>query len=153
VRSFRQHLGTIASLAVGLVLATALGVAAAVRVLFPGIGWAVAIALGAILAPPDAIAATAVAARVNLPPRIVTILEGESLLNDAAALTIYTIAIAAAVRGFSASGAVLTFALAMVGGGAVGFAVGWAVSQVRTRIDDTPVEITLSLLTPYVAYL
>lgn len=153
VRSFRQHLGTIASLAVGLVLATALGVAAAVRVLFPGIGWAVAIALGAILAPPDAIAATAVAARVNLPRRIVTILEGESLLNDAAALTIYTIAIAAAVRGFSPSGAVLTFALAMIGGGAVGFAVGWAISQIRTRIDDTPVEITLSLLTPYVAYL
>ncbi len=99
LRSLRANLGVIGSLAVGLVVATAFAAAAVTHALIPGIPWAVALALGAIVAPPDEIAATAIAARLAVPRWIVTILEGESLLNDATALTIYSIAIAVAVGG------------------------------------------------------
>jgi len=154
LRSLRANLGSIGSLAIGLVVASALAAAAAAHALMPGMPWAVAIALGAIVAPPDEIAATAIAARLAVPRRIVTILEGESLLNDATALTIYGIAIAVAVGGaFRPSTGVLTFAGALVGGTAIGLAVGFVIGQVRERIEDTPVEITISLLTPYAAFL
>jgi monovalent cation/hydrogen antiporter len=154
VRSLRANVGTISFLAVGLVIATALGVAVVARALIPGITWSVAIVLGAIVAPPDAIAATAVAARLAVPRRIVTILEGESLLNDATALTIYSIALATATGAvFSPTRAVVTFAGALLGGCAIGLAVGWGITHIRSRIEDTPVEITISLLTPYMAFL
>ena len=134
--------------------ATAAAVAVVAHALIPGIPWSVAIALGAIVAPPDAIAATAIAARLGLPPQIVTILEGESLLNDATALTIYSIALAAAAgSGFSPSTAVTTFAGALLGGCGIGVGVGWVIAHVRRRLQDTPVEITISLLTPYAAFL
>jgi len=153
-RSLRANVGMIGLLAVGLVIATALAVGAVVRALIPGMTWPVALALGAIVSPPDAIAATAVASRLAVPRRIVTILEGESLLNDAAALTLYGIAVATAVgRGFSATSAVVTFAGALLGGAVIGIAVGWLIAQIRMRIEDTPVEITISLLTPYAAFL
>src|SRR6267142_1190676 len=154
LRSLRANLGTIASLAVGLVVATSFAAAAVAHTLIPGIPWMVALALGAIVAPPDEIAVTAIAARLAVPRRIVTILEGESLLNDATALTIYSIAIAVAVGGsFSPTTAVATFAVAMLGGCAIGLAVGWLIAHIRSRIEDTPVEVTLSLLTPYAAFL
>jgi len=154
LRSLRANLGTIGSLAVGLVIASAFAAAAVAHALIPGLPWAVALALGAIVAPPDEIAATAVAARLAVPRRIVTILAGESLLNDATALTIYTIAITAAVGGpFKASTGTATFAGAMLGGAAIGLAVGWVIAQIRARIEDTPVEITISLLTPYATFL
>jgi Na+/H+ antiporter len=154
VRNLHANLGTISSLAVGLVFATALAVAVVVRALIPGIPWSVAIALGAIVAPPDAIAATAIASRLGLPRQIVTILEGESLLNDATALTIYSIAVATAAGGaFSPTTAFTTFVAALLGGCAIGLAVGWVIAQIRVRIEDTPVEMTISLLTPYAAYL
>jgi Na+/H+ antiporter len=154
LRSLRANLGTIASLAVGLVIATAFAAAAVAHALIPGIPWTVALALGAIVAPPDEIAATAIAARLAVPRRIVTILEGESLLNDATALTIYSIAVAAAVGGsFKPSTGIMTFQLVMLGGSAIGLAVGWILAHVRARIEDTPVEITISLLTPYAAFL
>jgi monovalent cation/hydrogen antiporter len=153
-RSLRANLGMIAFLAVGLVIATALAVAVVARALIPGMTWPVALALGAIVAPPDAIAATAVASRLAIPRRIVTILEGESLLNDATALTLYSIAVATAVgRVFSPTAAVVTFAGAMLGGAAIGVVVAWVIAQIRTRLEDTPVEITISLLTPYAAFL
>src|SRR6266849_1132613 len=154
LRSLRANLGSIGSLAIGLVVASALAAAAAAHALMPGMPWAVAIALGAIVAPPDEIAATAIAARLAVPRRIVTILEGESLLNDATALTIYGIAITVAVGGsFRPSTGALTFAGALLGGSAIGLAVGFIIGQVRERIEDTPVEITISLLTPYAAFL
>jgi len=154
LRRLHANLGTIGSLAIGLVIATALAAAVVAHALIPGLPWAVALALGAIVAPPDEIAATAIAARLAVPRRIVTILEGESLLNDATALTIYSIAIAVAVGGsFSPTTAVATFAVAMLGGCAVGLAVGWVIAQIRARLEDTPVEITISLLTPYAAFL
>ena len=153
-RSLRNNLGTIAFLAVGLVLVSALAVAVVARWLIPGLGWPLAIALGAIVSPPDAISATAIATRLSVPRRIVTILEGESLLNDATALTIYGIALASAFGGvFSASQAVLKFTVALVVGGVIGLAVGAAVAQIRKRIEDTPVEMTISVLTPYAAFL
>ena len=154
VRNLRANLGIISSLAIGLVIATALAVAVVARALIPGITWPVALALGAIVAPPDEIAATAIAARLAVPRWIVTILEGESLLNDATALTIYSVAVAAAVGGsFSPTTAAATFTVAIVGGGAIGLAVGWVVAHIRSRLEDTPVEITISLLTPYAAFL
>ncbi|HEY2994987.1 MAG TPA: Na+/H+ antiporter [Methylomirabilota bacterium] len=154
LRSLHANLGTISALAVGLVLVTAVAVAAVARALIPGLPWSVAIALGAIVAPPDAIAATAVASRLGLPRQIVTILEGESLLNDATALTIYSIALAAAAgTAFAAGTAVTMFTVALVGGGVIGLAVGWVIGHIRASIEDTPVEITISLLTPYAAFL
>lgn len=154
LRSLRANLATIGSLAVGLVVVTAFAVAAVAHALIPGIPWAAAIALGAIVAPPDAIAAAAIASRLAVPRRMVSVLEGESLLNDATALTIYSIAIAVAVGGsFKASSGVGTFAGALLGGWAIGLAVGWIVAKIRARVDDTPVEITISLLTPYAAFL
>jgi CPA1 family monovalent cation:H+ antiporter len=152
--SLRANVGAIGSLAVGLVVASAFAAAAVVHALIPGVPWAVAIALGAIVAPPDEIAATAIAARLAVPRRIVSILEGESLLNDATALTIYGIAIAVAVEGsFNPSTGIVTFAGTLLGGTAIGLAVGWTVAQIRARLTDTPVEITISLLTPYAAFL
>ncbi len=154
VRGLRANLGTISSLAVALVFASAFAVAVVARALIPDIPWSVAIALGAIVAPPDAIAATAIASRLGLPRQIVTILEGESLLNDATALTIYSIALAAAGGGrFSKTAAATTFAGALLGGVVIGLVVGWLIAQIRMRIEDTPVEMTISLLTPYAAFL
>jgi monovalent cation/hydrogen antiporter len=154
IRSLRANLGTISSLAVGLVIASACAVAVVAHALIPSMPWSVAFVLGAIVAPPDAIAATAVASRLAVPRQIVTILEGESLLNDATALTLYSLALAVAAGGvFSPGTAVVTFAGAMLGGCAIGVAVGWLVAHVRSRIEDTPVEITISLLTPFAAFL
>ncbi len=153
-RSLRANLGIIGAFAVGLVFVTAMAAAGAARALLPGLPWSVAVALGAIVAPPDAIAATAIASRLGLPRQIVAILEGESLLNDATALTIYGIALAAAGGGaFSPTTALTTFAGALLGGCAIGMAIGWLIAQVRLRLQDTPVEITISLLTPYAAFL
>src|SRR6266404_5382801 len=144
LRSLRANLGAIGSLAVGLVVASAFAAAAVAHALIPGIPWAVALALGAIVAPPDEIAATAIAARLAVPRRIVTILEGESLLNDATALTIYGIAITVAGgSAFRPSTGVLTFAGALVGGTAIVQAVGSAKSHTLSRNDDLPVEITI----------
>jgi CPA1 family monovalent cation:H+ antiporter len=154
IQSLRANLGTISSLAVGLVVVSACAVATATHALIPGIPWSAAFALGAIVAPPDAIAATAVTRRLAVPRRIVTILEGESLLNDATALTIYSIALAVAAGGvFSPSGAVVRFAGAILGGVVIGVTVAWIIAHIRARIEDTPVEMTISLLTPYAAFL
>ncbi len=154
IRDIRANTRPIALLAVGLVLVTIAAVAVVVRFVVPSVSWPIAFALGAIVAPPDAIAATAVLQRVGAPKRIVTILEGESLLNDATALVAYRLALVAAVTGtFSlveAGGRFLTVGL---GGALFGLAVGVAVTELRRRLTDTPVSITLSLLAPFVAYL
>ena len=154
VRGLRANLGTVSSLAIGLVIASALAVAAVAHALIPSLPWSVACVLGAIVAPPDAVAATAITGRLAVPRQVVTILEGESLLNDATALTIYSIGLTVAAGvAFSPSTAVVTFLGAMLGGCAVGVAVGWIVAHVRARLEDTPVEMTISLLTPYAAFL
>jgi monovalent cation/hydrogen antiporter len=154
IRSLRENVTTITSLAVGLVIASACAAAAVVHALVPGMPWSVALALGAIVAPPDAIAAIAVTRPLAVPRQIVTILEGESLLNDATAVTMYVIALAVAGgRGFSPGSAALSFAAAIVGGCVIGVAVGWVIAHIRARIEDTPVEMTISILTPYAAFL
>ena len=154
IRSLRENLGTISSLAVGLVLVSAFAVAAVARWLIPDLPWPVALALGAIVAPPDAVAATAVTRRLAVPRQVVTILEGESLLNDATALTMYGIALAVAAGAvFAPGGAAFKFAAAIVIGGAIGLVVGWVIARIRAAIEDTPVEMTISLLTPYAAFL
>jgi CPA1 family monovalent cation:H+ antiporter len=119
-----------------------------------GLPWAVAVLLGAIVSPPDPVAATAVAGRLGLPRRVVTILEGEGLLNDATALVLYRMAVAAAVSGaFSLVDAGVELVVSAVGGAAVGLAVGWVGSRVLRRVSEAPVENTVKLLLPYVAWL
>ena len=116
--------------------------------------WAAAFTLGAIVSPTDPIAATAIARRLGVPRRIVAIIEGESLVNDATALVAYRVAVGAVVSGsFSLWGAGLRFVLGAVGGVLVGLAVGWVVRQARRRLNDPPVEITISLMTGYFAFL
>src|SRR5262245_20040307 len=143
LQRLRANFGVISSLAIGLVIATALAVAAAARHLIPGISWPLALARVAIVAPPDAIAATAIAARLAVPRRLATILEGESLLNDATALTIYSIALSAAVGVVvSPAAAVGRFAGVLLGGLVIGVPIGWLIAQIRARLEDTPVEMT-----------
>jgi monovalent cation/hydrogen antiporter len=153
-RDFRANIRPISTLAFGLTLFTTAVVAAVAKWLIPDFGWATGFVLGAIVSPPDAVAATAVAQRLRVPKRVVTILEGESLINDAAAIVAYRFAVAATIAGgFSVSSAMLRFVLVGAGGVGVGWAVGWVIAKVRPKIRDVSVETALSLLTPYIAYL
>ena len=153
-QELRADLRAITLAAVGLVLATMAAVAVAAHALIDGLPWAAAFALGAIVSPTDPLAATAIARRLGVPRRLVTILEGESLVNDATALVAYRLAVAAAVGGgFVAWQAGLRFLVGVAGGVAIGLAVGWLVAEARRRLDDPPVEIMLSLVTGYAAYL
>ena len=154
LRDLRADLRAISLTAVGLVLATMVAVAATVHALVDGLSWAVAFTLGAIVSPTDALAATAVARRLGAPRRLVTVLEGESLVNDATTLVAYRIAVAAAVGGsFVVWEAGLRFVAGVAGGVAVGLIVGWLVAVVRRRLEDPPAEIVLTLVTGYVVYL
>src|SRR5438093_8501446 len=153
-RDFRANLTPILWLAIGLVLVTTFAIGAVAHVL-GDLPWAAAFALGAIVSPPDAVAATAISKRLRLPRRIVTILEGESLVNDATALVAYRFAVAAVLSGasFSFGAASLRFVWVAVGGIGIGLLVGWIVSHVQRRLDDPPIQITISLLTPFAAYI
>ncbi len=153
-RDFRRNLQGILYLAIGLVLMTTTVVAWVAHALIPGLPWAAAFALGAIVSPPDAIAAEAVLKRLRVPARIRAVLSGESLVNDATALVAYQFAVAAMVTGeFSLGAAGLRFVIAGVGGTLIGLLVGYAMRWVHRRLDDPPVQVTLSLLTPFAAYL
>lgn len=152
-RDFHANLRSILLLAIGLVLLTTVFVAAIAHLLL-GFSWSMAFVLGAILSPTDTVAAGAIAQRVGLPKRVLTIIEGESLLNDATALVAYTFAVAAAVTGsFQPGDATLQFFLVSLGGLAVGLIIGWPVSKLHHAIDHPPIEITITLLTPFAAYL
>jgi monovalent cation/hydrogen antiporter len=152
-RDLRRNLRPIALLAVGLVLVTTAAVAVLGHAVF-GLPWAVAVVLGAIVAPPDPVAAVAVGRRLRVPRRLVTILEAEGLLNDATALVVYRLAVAAAVSGgLSLTAAAVELPVAAVGGTLVGLAVGWAGSRVLRRVEEAPVENTVKLLLPYGAWL
>jgi CPA1 family monovalent cation:H+ antiporter len=152
LRDLRYDIRSISLLAIGLVIATACSVAVVAHALIDGLPWAAAFALGAIVAPTDPLAAMEVGRRVGLPRRIATILEGESLINDGTALVIYRVAVGAVGGGFSLANAGLEFVLGAVGGIAIGLAVGWVIAELRKRLDDPPVEVTISLLTGYAAY-
>lgn len=151
---FRANLRPIALLAVGLVLATMAAVGFVVHAVAPEIPLAAALALGAIVAPPDPVAATSMARVTGIPNRLVTILEGEGLVNDATALVAYKVAVTAAATGyFSWSEAGARFVFAGSAGIASGLAVGWATSLALRTLDDEVLETTAALLSPYVAYL
>ena len=152
-RDFRANLRPISLLAIGLVLLTTVAVAYLAHY-FMHVPLAIGFVLGAIISPPDAIAATAIAERLKVPRRIVTILEGESLVNDATALVAYRFALTAVATGsFSLPWASGQFVIVGTGGIVTGFAVGWLAQQFHKRVNDAPIEITVSLLTPFVAYL
>ncbi len=153
IRDFKANLRPIGLLAVGLVLFTTLVVGGVALALMPELG-AAAFALGAIVAPPDAIAATAIFRRLGVPQRVVTILEGESLVNDATALILYGAALTALHSGqFSVLGAGASFLAVALGGIAIGAAVGLVLTSVWRRISDSTLEIVVSLLAPFAAYI
>jgi len=152
-RELRAHLRPIAFLAVGLVLATMTAVAVVAHTLVDGMSWPVAFALGAIVSPPDSVAATQIAGKLGLPRRLVTILGGEGLMNDATALTAYQLAIAAVGTTFTVADVVGTFFFAVLAGVGIGIAVGWVGSRML-RFTETPViENTMLLILPFAAYL
>jgi monovalent cation/hydrogen antiporter len=151
-RGFRRDLEPIILLAIGCVLFTTIAVAGVAHYIL-GWPWAVAFVLGAVVSPPDIIAPMAVARRLLVPRRILTILEGEGLVNDATALILFSFAIAAVSTGtFVIANAVSEFLAIVVGEAIYGIAVGWGLLRLRRWVDDPDVEITLSLLTPYVAF-
>lgn len=151
VTEFREHAGAVFTLAVGLTLAT-MGVAAVVAHA-AGLPWPVAWVLGAIVSPPDPVAATAVARRLRLPHRLVTILEGEGMFNDATALVAYKMAVLAAVSGTITGGDIALELVEAVGlGVAVGLGLGLVSRLVLARIHDGYAETTVTVLVPFVAY-
>lgn len=154
VVAIRSLLRSIFQLAVGMVLVTAFAVATVVYLLIPGIPFAAGLALGAIVAPPDAVAAVAVARRAGLPRRVVTVLEGESLFNDATSLVLLRVAlVGVAVGSMSWGEAVVEFAWATVGGLLIGGAVGWVLSWGRRLSGSALATTAVSLVAPFVAYL
>ncbi len=153
LREFRQNLRPISLLAIGLVLATSAGVAVVAHALLPGIGWAEAIALGAIVSPPDAVSATAIGKRLGIPRRVVTILEGESLINDATALVLYRAAVGAVVSGSFALGwTLLDFLFAALVGVAIGIGLAWLTRWAICATEDGFTHIGITLLAPYIAW-
>lgn len=153
VASIKANLSAISSLAIGLVLFTTVAVGLAAHALVPELPLAAAFALGAIVSPPDAVAAVSVGRRLGLPRRVMTMLTGESLLNDATALTAWRVAVAAATVSVSAWTSIGVFAMATVGGIAVGLAFGWVVHAVRLRLGDWELESAAGLVVPFAAYL
>ena len=153
LREFRQMLRPILTLAIGLVATTTLAVGLALKGLVPGVPWAVAFALGAVVSPPDAVAATAVLRRFRLPRRILALLEGESLVNDATGLVLFRFALVAALTGaFSGWSMVGQFGLIALGGILVGVAMGWITAQLQERLHDPMLELAMSLTTPFATY-
>src|SRR5919202_1095375 len=150
---FRANLRALTLSTVGLVLATMCAVAWAAPALIPGLPWEAAFVLAAIVSPTDPLAAATIMRRLDAPRRMVSAIEGEGLFNDATALVAYRVAVAAVVAGsFSLAGAGLKFVLGAAGGVAIGIAVGWLVAQIRKRITDAELNVTISLLTGYAAF-
>ena len=152
-RELRTHLQPILLLAVGLVLATMVAVAVVIHSMVSGMPWAVAFALGAIVSPPDSVAATQIAGKLGLPRRLVTILGGEGMMNDATALTAYQVAVARSGPSSRVADVFGRFPFAVVVGVAIGIAVGWVGCRML-RLTETPViENTMLLILPFAAYL
>jgi CPA1 family monovalent cation:H+ antiporter len=151
-RELRSEWRAVGLLSVGLVALTILAVAAVVHEV-ANLGWPASFIVGAVVGPTDPVAATTVFRRIGLPERLITILEGESLTNDGTALVALKVAIAATGATVTALDVGWKFFSVAIGGVLIGIAAGWVVSHVRSRIDDPPVEITISLFTPYLAYI
>lgn len=152
-RQFAANRRPIVLLAVALVFVTTAAVAAVADAVVPGITPAAAFTLGALVAPPDPVAATAVAGRVGLPRRMISILEGEGLFNDVTAIVLYHVAVAAAVSGhFSVPHALLELVLSAVVAVAVGLALGWGANKLMSVVGDATLQVGLSLLVPFASY-
>src|SRR2546421_2372720 len=152
-RDFKANLRPIGLLAIGLVIVTTLAVGAALKFVIPDIPWAVAFAFGAIVSPPDAVAATAILSKLNMPRHIVTVLEGESLVNDASGLVLYKFAVAAVLSGtFSLADASIEFVLISAGGIAIGMLLGGLFVLLHRYLGDPFIEVLLSLSVPYMVY-
>jgi Na+/H+ antiporter len=153
-RDLKAQAGRIALLAIALVVLTVVVVAAVARVVLGELSWPMAFVLGAVLAPTDPVAATSVFRRTPVPERVAVVVEGESLVNDGVGLTLYRAAVGAATAGaFSLGSAALSLVLVATGGVAIGLAVGWALNALKRRVQEPEIEITLSLFTPYAAYI
>jgi len=153
-RDFRASVRPIGLLAVGLVIATTLAVGAALKFVVPDIPWAAAFVLGAIVSPPDAVAATAILSRLNVPRRVVTILEGESLVNDASGLVLYKFAVAAVLTGtFSLVDASAQFVGVAIGGVIVGVLLGRFFVFIHRHLGDVFIEVLMTLSVPYITYI
>lgn len=154
VIDFRRDFGTIGALSVGLVIISAFGTGLLLWWMMPDLGLPAAVALGAVISPPDAVAATAIGKKLGLPPRLVTILEGEGLVNDATALVLLRTSIAAMAGSFTFWGALGTFAYAAFVGVAVGGLVGISTVAVRSKIRQQPVLTTaISFVVPFLAFI
>jgi CPA1 family monovalent cation:H+ antiporter len=154
LRDLRRNARAVTLLSLGLVLTTTVAVAAACHAFISGLTWPVCFVIGAIVAPTDAVAASVVSSGIGLPRRIVAILEGESLMNDATALVAYRFAVVAVVTGtFSLWHASWRFVVDVLGGVAIGLAVGYVLRQIRRRLDHSPTEIAIALCSGYFAYL
>ena len=152
-REFRASLRPILLLALGLVLVTTFVIAVVAHTI-AGLSWPVAFVLGAVVSPTDAVAASATAQQLGLPRRIVTVIEGESMVNDATGLVVYRFAVAAVLAGsFSLWQAGLQMVLVSLGGLVIGLVIAWPVAWLHRHLDDAPIEITITLLTPYAAFL
>ena len=153
-RDFKANAGSIGLLAFGLVIATTLAVGVTLKLLIPDIPWAAAFVFGAIVSPPDAVAATAILSRLNIPRRIVVVLEGESLVNDASGLVLYKFAVAAVLTGsFSLVEAAWQFALVAAGGVAIGLLIAWLFLKLHSHLGDAFIEVLVSLSVPYTIYI
>lgn len=153
-REFRLNLRAITMLAVGLVIFTTLALSAAAKFLLPDLPWVCCFVIGALLSPPDAVAATAVLSKLRIPRQVVAILEGESLLNDAAGLVVYKFAVAAALTGlFSLPSATAQFAGVAIGGILLGAVAGRIAVLLQARLRDPVIEIAFALTLPYVVYI
>lgn len=151
---FKAYRRPIGMLAVWLVFLTTVAVAAAAHYFIPGFTWPLAFVLGAIISPPDAVAATSAIRGLGLPKRLITILEGESLVNDASALIAYRYAVAAVTSGsFVLWQAGLQFLLVAFGGIAIGLAIGYIFTKIHNKLENPTVATTISLLMPFIAYL
>ena len=154
LRDFKRNLRSISGLAIGLVLLTTLVVGWVAHAIIPGMSWAVALCLGAIVSPPDAVAATAIMSRIGVPRTVITVLEGESLVNDATALVLYRAAVVAIVSGtFSLGATAGSFLLVAIVGVLVGVAVGWMTRWAVRHMNESYSQIALTLLAPYVAWI
>ena len=154
LRELRENIRPIGTLAVGLVLATMTAVAVVAHAMVDDMSWGAAFVLGAVVAPTDPLAASAIMHRLGVPRRAITIVEGESLVNDGTALVLYRVAVTAVVAGtFSVWEASWRLVWSVVGGVAIGLVVGFLVAFVRRRIDNPPVEVTIALITGYLAFI
>lgn len=154
LRDFKRNLRAIGALAIGLVLLTTLVIGWVAHSIIPGMSWAAALCLGAIVSPPDAVAATAVMSRIGVPRTVITVLEGESLVNDASALVLYRAAVAALVSGtFSLGATAGSFVLVAAAGVLIGVVVGWVTRWAVRLMPEGYGQIALTLLGPYVAWI